>query len=195
MDTQWQTLLSEKSKWTLTLKLDDQRSVFFTDDGKVLSAEDLMELNEEFSSHFTDFELSPIFWDVSFKYYYLDDSNEKIDILLVLTNKRQSFEIAPPNFLDTDYFVLAHKVIPIRNNDYLALRQFLPTLDHDGIPGFTVKELMNFDYFAASNKFFAVKSGFSLQCLSFPAWPVWTSIVLHPAFFPIAISRVSSPMT
>jgi SNF2 family DNA or RNA helicase len=135
------------------LKLDDQRSVFLTDDGKVLSAEDLIELNEEFSSHFTDFELSPSFWDVSFKYYYLDDSNEKIDILLVLTNKRQSLEIAPPNILDTDYFVLDHKVIPIRNNDYLALRQFLPTLDHDGIPGFTVKELMNFDFFAASNKF------------------------------------------
>lgn len=135
------------------MKLDDRRSVFSTDEGQVLSAEALIELNEEFSSNFADFDLSPTYWDISFKYYYLDDSNEKIDILLVLTNKRQFLEITPPNFLDTDYFIVDHSVIPVRKNDYLALSKFLPTLDHDGIPGFTVKELMNFDYFAASNRF------------------------------------------
>lgn len=153
MDPQWQTLLSEKSEWTLTLKLDDRRSVFSTDEGKILSAEELIGLNEEFFIHFSDFELSPSYWDVSFKYYYIDDSNEKIDILIVLTNKRQILEITPPNFIDTDYFIVDRSVIPIRNNDYLALRKFLPTLDHDGILGFTVKELMNFDFFAATNRF------------------------------------------
>ena len=135
------------------MKLDDRRSVFSTDEGQVLSAEALIELNEEFSRDFSDFDISPIYWDVSFKYYYLDNSNEKIDILLVLTNKRQFLEIIPPNFIDTDYFIVDHLVIPIRKNDYLALSRFLPTLDHDGKPGFTVKELMNFDYFAASNRF------------------------------------------
>ena len=99
------------------MKLDDRRSIFSTDEGQVLSAEALIELNEEFSSDFADFDLSPTYWDVSFKYYYLDDSNEKIDILLVLTNKRQFFEISPPNFIDTDYFIVDHLVIPIRNND------------------------------------------------------------------------------
>ena len=135
------------------MKLDDQRSVFSTDEGQILSAEALIELNEEFSSHFADFELSPSYWDVSFKYYYIDDSNQKIDIMLVLSNKRQFLEIIPPNFIDTDYFIVDHSIIPIRGNDYLALRNFLPTLDHDGILGFTVKELMNFDYFASSNRF------------------------------------------
>lgn len=153
MDPQWQTILSEESKWTLTLKLNDRRSVFSTDDGKVLSAEEIIELNEEFTLLFEDFELSPSYWDVSFKYYYIDDSQEKIDILLVLTNKRQSIEIVPPNFIDADYFIVNHSVIPIRKNDFAALSRFLPTLDHDGKLGFTVKELMNFDFFAASNKF------------------------------------------
>ena len=135
------------------MKLDDQRSIFSSDDGGVLSAEALIQFNEEFSIQFPDFELSPSYWDVSFKYYYVDNSNEKIDILLVLTNKRQILEIIPPNFIDTDYFIVDRLVIPIRNNDYMALREFLPTLDHDGIRGFTVKELMNFDFFAASNRF------------------------------------------
>lgn len=153
MDPQWQTILSEESKWTLTLKLNDRRSVFSTDDGKVLSAEEIIELNEEFTLLFEDFELSPSYWDVSFKYYYIDDSQEKIDILLVLTNKRQSIEIVPPNFIDADYFIVNHSIIPIRKNDFAALSRFLPTLDHDGKLGFTVKELMNFDFFAASNKF------------------------------------------
>lgn len=153
MDTKWQTLLPEKSERTLKLKLDEQRSVFSTDEGLVLSAEELIESNEEFSCHFADFELSPSYWDVSFKYYYLDKPSEKIDILLVLTNKRQICEIIPPNFIDTDYFIVEHLVIPIRSNDYMALREFLPTLDHYGMPGLTVKELMNFDYFATTNRF------------------------------------------
>jgi SNF2 family DNA or RNA helicase len=135
------------------LKLDDRRSVFSSDEGKILSAEGLIECSDEFFQSFSDFELSPSYWDVSFKYYYLDDSNEKIDILLVLTNKRQILEITPPNFIGTDYFIVDHLVIPIRSNDYQALREFLPTLDHDGIPGFTVKELMNFDFFASTNRF------------------------------------------
>jgi SNF2 family DNA or RNA helicase len=135
------------------LKLDDRRSFFSTDNGEALPAETLIELSEVFSNQFSDFEISPSYWDISFKYYYIDDSNKKIDILLVLTNKRQFLEITPPNFLDIDYFIVDHLVIPIRRNDYLALSKFLPTLDHDGILGFTVKELMNFDFFAASNKF------------------------------------------
>ncbi len=135
------------------MKLDDRRSVFSSDEGKILSAEGLIECSDEFFQSFSDFELSPSYWDVSFKYYYLDDSNEKIDILLVLTNKRQILEITPPNFIGTDYFIVDHLVIPIRSNDYQALREFLPTLDHDGIPGFTVKELMNFDFFASTNRF------------------------------------------
>jgi SNF2 family DNA or RNA helicase len=137
----------------LILKLDDQRSVFSTDDGKVLTAEALIEFNEEFSSVYAEYEISQTYWDISFKYYYIDSSNEKIDILLVLTNKRQYFEITPPNFIEADYFIVDQLVIPIRSNDFMALNKFLPTLDHDGALGFTVKELMNFDYFAASNRF------------------------------------------
>jgi len=135
------------------LKQDYKRSVFLTEDGQVLSADALIELEEEFAEQFSSCELSPSYWDVSFKYYYLDASCEKIDIHLILTNKRKSFEIIPPNFLEADYLVVDDLVMPIRSNDYLALREFLPSLDHDGIPGFTVKELMNFDYFAAKHKF------------------------------------------
>jgi len=135
------------------MKLNRGRSVFTSDHDEVLSAEFLIELDDEFSSQFKNFELSQSYWDIGFKYYFIDESKEKIDVLLILTNKRQSIEIVPPNFLDADYFISDQMVIPLRSHDYLALKEFLPTLDHDGILGFTVKELMNFDYFAASNKF------------------------------------------
>lgn len=118
-----------------------------------MSAESLIEIDEDSWSQFPGFEISPSYWDVSFKYYYLDSSNEQIDILLVLTNKRHVIEITPPNCIHSDYFIVDKMVMPIRNKDYSALRGFLPTLDHDGLPGLTVKELMNFDYFASTNKF------------------------------------------
>ena len=135
------------------LKMDERRSVFFHDNGLVLSAEALLELEDSLSDQFPGYEISPSYWDVNFKYRNLDDSSEKIDLSLLLTNKRLSLEITPPNFLESDYFVVDHLIVPIRSNDYLALKEFLPTLDHDGIPGLTVKELMNFDYFAAKHKF------------------------------------------
>lgn len=135
------------------MKLDENRSVFLNSEGGVLTAEGLTTLEDEFYDQFSSYELSPSYWDVSFKYYYLDNSNEKIDVFLILTNKRKSFEFTPPNFLESDYFIVDQSVLPIRSNDFVALQNFLPTLDHDGIPGFTVKELMNFDYFAAKHRF------------------------------------------
>jgi SNF2 family DNA or RNA helicase len=137
----------------MKLRLDPVRSVFNSDTGEVLTAESLIQLEEEFSREFSDYELSQSYWDVSFKYYFLDDAKDKIDVLIVLKNKRQMFEVVPPNFLDADYIINENIVAPLRSHDYLALKEFLPTLDHDGIPGFTVKELMNFDFFASTNKF------------------------------------------
>jgi len=168
MDTQWPTLLSKESGWTLTMKLNLEKSVFTSDNEEVLSAELLFELNEQFSIDYSNFELSHSYWDVSFKFYFIDGTKEKIDILLVLTNKRQSIEIVPPNFLDSDYFIVNKIVVPLRRHDYLALAKFLPTLDHDGKLGFTIKELMNFDYFASANKFSISNSELKDKVLASP---------------------------
>lgn len=135
------------------MKLDQARRVFTKDNGVVLSAEALIEFDDEFSTQFPQFQLSQSYWDISFKYYYIDELKQKIDVLLVLKNKLQIIEIKPPNFIDSDYFIVNQTVLPLRSHDFLALKTFFPTLDHDGKLGLTVKEMMNFDFFASSNKF------------------------------------------
>jgi SNF2 family DNA or RNA helicase len=133
--------------------LDSSKNVFLSKSGEILTSEDLINHEEDFCTEFPNFELSTSYWDVSFEYYYIDASNEKIDIKLVLTNKRNSIKLVPPNFLISDYLIADEIVIPLRKHDVRALSDFLPTLDHDDIPGFTVKELMNFDFFSATNLF------------------------------------------
>jgi SNF2 family DNA or RNA helicase len=152
----------------LIMKFNSERSVFTSDKEEVLSAEQLFELNDQFSVDYSNFQLSNSYWDISFRFYYIDGTKEKIDVLLLLTNKSQSIEIVPPNFLDSDYFIANDTVIPLRHHDYLALAEFLPTLDHDGIFGFTIKELMNFDYFASSNKFLVNSSELKDKVLASP---------------------------
>jgi len=152
----------------MTLVIDPVSSVFKSDNGDVLSAESLIELEDVFSRDFSEYELSQSYWDVSFKYYFIDDEKISIDVLLVLTNKRKSIELVPPNVLEADYIISENIVAPLRQHDYLALREFLPTLDHDGIPGFTVKELMNFDYFASVNRFSIANSELKDAILASP---------------------------
>ncbi len=129
------------------------QSIFLSENGEVLSAKDLIESEDVLASKFPSYELSQTYWDVSFEYYFIDESQEKIDIYLQLKNKRKIVKIVPPNFLVSDYFIVDGQIIPLRKHDYEALKTFLPTLDHDGILGFTVKELMNFDFFASKNNF------------------------------------------
>jgi SNF2 family DNA or RNA helicase len=119
--------------------------------GSAISASSLIASEDILNSAYPRFELSPAYWDISFKYFYVNQSAALIDIKIVLSYKKNSIEITPPNFLVSDYFIVEGKILPIRSYDFEALTAFLPTLDHDGKIGFTVKELMNFDYFASKN--------------------------------------------
>lgn len=121
--------------------------------GKVLSASSLINAENILNANYPNFELSPAYWDISFQYFYVDEEIELIDIKLILSNKKNNIEITPQNFLLSDYFIVNESILPVRSYDFEALTEFLPTLDHDGILGFTVKELMNFDYFASKNNF------------------------------------------
>jgi len=119
--------------------------------GSAISASSLIASEDILNSTYPRFELSPAYWDITFKYFYVNQSAALIDIKIILSYKKNSIEITPPNFLVSDYFIVEEKILPIRSYDFEALSAFLPTLDHDGKIGFTVKELMNFDYFASKN--------------------------------------------
>ena len=120
-------------------------------DGSAILASSLIASEDTLNAAFPTFELSPAYWDISFKYFYVNQSAALIDIKIILSYKKNSIEITPPKFLHSDYFIVDEKILPIRSYDFDALNAFLPTLDHDEIPGFTVKELMNFDYFVSKN--------------------------------------------
>jgi len=119
--------------------------------GSAISASSLIASEDILNSTYPRFELSPAYWDITFKYFYVNQSAALIDIKIILSYKKNSIEITPPNFLVSDYFIVEEKILPIRSYDFEALSAFLPTLDHDGKIGFTVQELMNFDYFASKN--------------------------------------------
>ena len=134
-----------------TLNYEDQ--VFVSSDSSVIFIEQLVELEEQVSLDYPHIEILKNFWDVSFEYYYVNREKGLIDVHLVLSDKTRSISLKPPDFLAADYFIHDETVIPVRRYEYELLRDFLPTLDHDGILGLTIKELMNFDYFVSSNSF------------------------------------------
>jgi SNF2 family DNA or RNA helicase len=133
--------------------------------GPLLSS-DLLALGEELLTLFPGLNLSPSYWDVSFEYYYIDDLKEKIDVHVILSNKDRKVSLSPPDEMCVDYFVNEDTLLPIRNYDFEILCKFLPTLDHDGVPGMTIRELMNFDYFASSNNFLIDNSELKDRLLS-----------------------------
>jgi SNF2 family DNA or RNA helicase len=137
----------------MKVTLDDEDKVFVTSDSSVIFIEQLVELEEQVSIDYPQIEILKNFWDVSFEYYYVNRERGLIDVYLVLSDKTRSISLKPPDFLSADYFIHDEIVIPIRKYEYELLRNFLPTLDHDGILGLTIKELMNFDYFVSSNSF------------------------------------------
>jgi len=127
---------------------------YIRDDHNVpIFAKDLLGLEADLIETFPQVTLSPSYWDIGFDYYYVDPVEEKIDVSLVLTNKGQKISFNPPQKLLVDYFVYENQLLPIRIHDFEKLHNFLPTLDHDGKPGFTIRELMNFDFFASTNNF------------------------------------------
>jgi SNF2 family DNA or RNA helicase len=135
----------------MKIELDQSGSAFLGDGGQPLFAEQLVSFEEAFLVQYPQVRICYAYWDVSFEYYYIDHSKSKIDALLVLKNKQRTVKIIPPNFLLVDYVCVNGEVIPLRRHDFELLREFLPTLDHDGVLGFTIKELMNFDYFVSTN--------------------------------------------
>jgi len=135
----------------MKIELDQTGSAFLGDGGQPLFAEQLVSFEEAFLVQYPQVRICYAYWDLSFEYYYIDHSKSKIDALLVLKNKQRTVKIIPPNFLLVDYVFVNGEVIPLRRHDFELLRQFLPTLDHDGVLGFTIKELMNFDYFVSTN--------------------------------------------
>lgn len=135
----------------MKIELDQSGSAFLGDGGQPLFAEQLVSFEEALLARYPQVRICYAYWDVSFEYYYIDHSKSKIDALLVLKNKQRTVKIIPPNFLLVDYLFVNGEVIPLRLHDFELLHQFLPTLDHDGVLGFTIKELMNFDYFVSTN--------------------------------------------
>jgi SNF2 family DNA or RNA helicase len=132
---------------------DSHRGVFVDPDGRTMLAGDLLEHEVQLSDRFPELELSPTFWDVNFKYVLVDDRDAPLEIRIVLRNKSRSYEIVPPSSLVADYFVANGVVVPVRSHDFRSLSNFLPTLEHDGIVGMSIRELMNFDFFASTHGF------------------------------------------
>lgn len=137
----------------MKVTLNNEDKVFVASNSSVIFIEQLVELEDEISIDYPRIEILKNFWNVSFEYYYVNREKRIIDVHLVLSDKTRSIKLVPPNFLAADYFIHDGIVIPIRKYEYELLKNFLPTLDHDGVIGLSIKELMNFDYFVSSNAF------------------------------------------
>ena len=137
----------------MKVELNTEERVFVLSDSSVIFVEQLVTLEDEISNDYPEISIIKNFWDVSFEYYYINKDKGVLDVHLVLSDKAKSIKLVPPSFLAADYFLHDGLVVPIRKFEFELLKEFLPTLDHDGVTGFTIKELMNFDYFVSSSGF------------------------------------------
>lgn len=95
----------------------------------------------------------PSYWDVKFSYYFIDEELDVIGAKMILSKNGKDIEIQPREHLLADYLIDSKQIMPIRSQDYMALNSFLPTLEKDGLRGMNIHELMNFEFFCATNQF------------------------------------------
>jgi hypothetical protein len=74
-------------------------------------------------------------------------------VKVIVSNSGKSIEIQPKSHLAADYLLFDSQILPIRSHDFEALNTFLPTLEKDGLRGFNIEELMNFEFFCSTNQF------------------------------------------
>jgi SNF2 family DNA or RNA helicase len=150
----------------MTFKLNPEGDAFVNATGELARISEILENENIISSVYPEYRFHSSYWDLSFQYIYIDPIKSILDVQIVLSNKKQDFRITPPNRLLVDYFVIERNVLPIRSQDAELLKDFLPTLDHDGVPGFTIKELMNFDNFISLHGFEIENSEYKDEVLS-----------------------------
>lgn len=147
---------------------DSSRSLFVDsrESGRILSLAELDEREDEFAREFPNFTFVPAYWDVAFSYYLIDESKDLLGLKLLLLRNESTIEISPKEHLNTDYLIHDYQVMPIRHHDFEALKNFLPTLEMDGLRGLNIQELMNFEFFCSTNQFNIVNSELKDRVLS-----------------------------
>jgi SNF2 family DNA or RNA helicase len=134
---------------------DLSRSIFLEsrESGRILAATDLNDLEAQLEKEYPEFSFVPSYWDIKFSYYFIDEELDVIGAKMILSKNGKDIEIQPREHLLADYLIDNKQIMPIRSQDYMALNTFLPTLEKDGLRGMNIHELMNFEFFCASNQF------------------------------------------
>lgn len=128
-------------------------SYFFQEDEAPLFAEELLILENVFTRDFPGLQLSPAYWDITFRYIKIKDLNDRLGIQITLSNRGAVFSFSLPSELLVDYFVTESQVLPIRPHDFRALSELLPKLDGDPESGLSIKDLIQFSSFASTHDF------------------------------------------
>jgi SNF2 family DNA or RNA helicase len=135
--------------------LDTSRALFLDsrESGKILLASDLDLMQDELMREYPEFIFVPSFWDIKFRYFFVNENTDLIGVKVIISNNGKSIEIQPQSHLTADYLIFDSQIMPIRSHDFEALNSFLPTLEKDGLRGLNIEELMNFEFFCSTNQF------------------------------------------
>lgn len=147
---------------------DSSRALFLDsrESGIVLFASDLDAREAELQQTYPEFSFVPSYWDVKFRYYFVNESTDLIGVRIILSQSGKSIEIHPQSHLVADYLIEGAQVLPIRRHDFEALNSFLPTLEKDGLRGLNIEELMNFEFFCSTNQFLIENAEFKDRVLA-----------------------------
>lgn len=135
--------------------LDTSRELFLDsrESGKILFASDLDLMQDKLKKEYPDYIFVPSFWDIKFRYFFVNENTDLIGVKVIISNSGKSIEIQPKSHLTADYLIFDFQIMPIRSHDFEALNTFLPTLEMDGLRGLNIEELMNFEFFCSTNQF------------------------------------------
>ena len=135
--------------------LDTSRALFLDsrESGKILFASDLDLMQDKLMKEYPDYIFVPSFWDIKFRYFFVNENTDLIGVKVIISNSGKSIEIQPKSHLTADYLIFDFQIMPIRRHDFEALNTFLPTLERDGLRGLNIEELMNFEFFCSTNQF------------------------------------------
>jgi SNF2 family DNA or RNA helicase len=138
----------------------------------VLSAEQLLHIEEFLEKELSMLQLSPSLWSISFEYSFEENRKPELNLLLVLKNGTKVFKTPMPTEIESDYLLVQDWILPIRHADLKALRELIPMVHRDDELDLSISELLSFDYFASKNEIFVSNSEVKERFLANPRFDI-----------------------
>jgi SNF2 family DNA or RNA helicase len=112
-----------------------------------LTIRDILKREEEVLGSFPDYSISDSFWDLTFSLEKTSQIPISLTLKLTLKNKGHVIEAMIPPHIQSDYFVVKSKVLPIRETDFTMMDSFCKNFKGSELSPLSISKLVAIEKF------------------------------------------------